>query len=175
MSRLLLTPVTDEARDDDEGGERVLVLVDGSPETLRALRRAIRLSADRLALLTILAYAPGPAQPEDAETRRAGLLLAEAQAEAEVEGVAAERYLLHGPNPLDQLYALVAPAPSRDLLVLCGPGAVEGPLRPLTRTLVRRPPCDLYVLPPESGRLRRWRWRALGWLALRGAARGTHR
>ena len=33
-----------------------------------------------------------------------------------MEGVAAERWLLHGPDPLAQLRALIAPAPSPDLL-----------------------------------------------------------
>ena len=170
MSRLTLTPIPNDAAAEEERGERVLVLVDGSSETERALRVAIRFSLDRRALLTIAAYAPGPLREENEEMRRGERLLVAAQAEAEVDGVPAERCLLHGPNPLDQLRALVAPAPSRDLVVLCNPGAVTGSLRPLARSIVRTPPCSLYVLPPLRAGISRWRLKLIGWLAARGAS-----
>lgn len=172
MSRPALVAVADDDPDAEERGERVLVLVDGSREATRALQSAMRLSDQRRALLTIVAYAPGPVGG-DAESLRVERLLVAAQAEAEVAGVAAERCLLHGPNPLQQLHALLAP--SDDLLVLCSPTALDGALRPLARSLLRTPPCSLYVLPAACGRLARLRLKAIGWLARRGAAREVWR
>lgn len=175
MSRLDVAPTPAELERDEDRGERIVVLVDGSPDAERALQLAIRFSLDRRALLTIAAYAPGPLLDGAADTLRIEQVLLAAQAEAEVEGVAAERHLLHGPDPLTQLRELVAPAPSRDRLVLCSPAAVAGPLRPLARIIVRTPPCSLYVLPRPPRRLDVWRARAIGWLARGITVREEHR
>lgn len=175
MNPQLLIAHEQEIEREEDAGERIVVLVDGSADSDGALRVAIRLSLDHRALLTIAAYAPGPLLSGTSARESVERLLLAAQAEAEVDGVAAERCLLHGPDPLAQLRALVAPAPSRDRLILCSPAAVAGPLRPLARTIVRTPPCTLYVLPRPPGRLESWRARVISWLAARSSAREERR
>ncbi len=156
------------ARSDEDGeddGARVVVLIDESPATDESLRRAIAIARRFDALLTIVAYTPGTSRDGDSLTDPLEDALRAAQAEAEVAGVAAERTLLRGPHPLAQMRDLIAPAPSRDTLVLCSPALVTGPLRVLSRSLLSEPPCTLHVVSPPAG----LRDRVLGWLARRVA------
>jgi hypothetical protein len=126
------------------------------PEEVQAL-----LQAAEHGLVTAL-----PPAVEDAEERVARLLwhvLLPVQLRLRDAGIESQVRVLRGHDPALELREVLVGSPHGSALALGNPLTLGDPLRDLTRALLVRPPCTLYVAglaPHDNPR----RWRILSWM-----------
>ncbi len=162
---------------------RLLVPVDASTASFKAVDLAIRLAQMQQAEVLLVALLPDPKPDEvdpdvfnalwmqselgmgvpiyvpepDEQTRvqsRYESVLLPLQRRAAAAGVAAEMRLLRGPGLQGQFRRLLYADEGRTAVVLCNPLKLYGPLRELTSTLWAEPQCTTYVAGLDAAPVR---------------------